>query len=69
MQDTKDFHVIAYNVGLGQWHRLHPHGFTLEDAKQFRVNYTDADQRNLDVIHTMWLDCLEEWFKPKHLEG
>lgn len=54
---TNKYYVIKYQFGT--WTRTHVSGFTLTEAQNFGKNI-----ENSDIIHEMWLDCLDEWPKP-----
>ncbi len=63
----KTFYVIRYRTELNCWTRLHPNGFTLNNANNFKANYK-VDQFYLDVVHEMWLDCLDVWPEPGYMD-
>ena len=55
----KNFYVIQWRSDFNRWIRTHVNGFTLDEAKKFALTI-----ENNDVIHEMWLDCLEQWPEP-----
>lgn len=57
---NKHYYVIEYKFSC--WNRVHPHGMTLQDANEYAKQI-----ENSDVIHEMWLDCLEEWPEPGYM--
>lgn len=59
----KNWYVIHFDHGLNRWHMLHPHAFSLTDAESFKEERKES-QENLDIVHAMWLDCLEDWPTP-----
>lgn len=55
------YYVIYYD--FGKWNMAHPYGKTLEEASLFEKE-TYFDKKS-NIIHEMWLDCLEDWPEPE----
>ena len=60
----KNFYVIQWRPDFSRWVKTHHNSFTLVDAKKYALTINCSE-----VIHEMWLDCLEEWPEPNYLHA